>query len=300
MKGPALFPGPAPRQRMTESVIQGFLILATSISVLVTIGIVFELVQESWQFFRSPDATLGEFLTSRRWLPAIGVYGVAPLVTATFLTSLIGLVIAVPGGLSVALYLSEFASPRIKAVTRPLLQIFSGMPTVIYGYIAVMFLTPMLQRLFGESAVEAYNTASAGLAIGFLMLPFCASMMEDALQRVPDSIRMGAYSVGARRTEVALNAVLPTALPGVIAAAIITLSRSIGETMIVAIAAGTGPRLTLNPLRGAETITGFIIRASNGEDGGSVFALGLLLYLFTFVLNTAGRRIFNLHGARLR
>jgi phosphate transport system permease protein len=300
MKERGMYRGPGPHQKISEGIIRGFLMLATSISLFVTLGIVFELIQESWRFFAGADVTAREFLTSRRWLPAIGLYGISPLVTATFLTSLIGLAVAVPGGLSVGLYLSEYASPRTRSVARTSLQILSGMPTVIYGYIAISVITPMLQGVFGRNVVEPFNMASAGLAIGFLMVPYSASIMEDVLRRVPDSIRRGGYSVGAGRTEVALGAVLPAALPGVVSATMIILSRSVGETMIVAIAAGSGPNLTLNPLRGAETITGFIVRAGSGDAGGSIFALGLLLYLVTFTLNTVGRRIFNLHGAQLR
>jgi phosphate transport system permease protein len=213
------------------------------------------------------------------------------------MTTLIAMTIAIPLGLAVAIYLSEYATPKARSILKPILEVLAGVPTIVYGYFALMFMTPLLRSIFGKDVVEIYNTASAGLVMGILILPLITSMTEDSLSAVPRSLREAAYGMGGTRLEVALQIVLPAALSGIAAAIIIGLSRAIGETMIVAVAAGAGPNFTLNPFQGAETITGHIVRISGGDlsydsiDYNSIFALGLLLFLITLTLNIISQRI---------
>jgi phosphate transport system permease protein len=217
------------------------------------------------------------------------------------MTTLIAMSIAIPLGLAVAIYLSEYATPKARSILKPILEVLAGIPTIVYGYFALMFMTPLLRSIFGKDVVEIYNTASAGLVMGILILPLITSMAEDSLSAVPRSLREAAYGMGGTRLEVALQVVLPAALSGIGAgigaAIIIGLSRAIGETMIVAVAAGAGPNFTLNPFKGAETITGHIVRISGGDlsydsiDYNSIFALGLLLFLITLILNIISQRI---------
>jgi len=205
------------------------------------------------------------------------------------------MLVATPLGIGVAIYLSEYASERVRSILKPVLEILAGIPTVVYGYFALTFMTPLLRTLFGRGTVEVYNTASAGIVMGILILPLITSMVEDALGAVPDSLREGAFGLGATKLETSTQIVLPAAFSGIAAAFIVGLSRAIGETMIVALAAGAGPNFTLNPFKAAETMTGYIVRISGGDIGydtmdyNSIFALGLLLFLFTLVLNIISR-----------
>jgi phosphate transport system permease protein len=198
-------------------------------------------------------------------------------------------------GLFAAIYLSEYARPKVRATLKPILELLAGIPTVVYGYFALTFVTPMLRGIFGDDVVQIYNTLSAGLVIGILTLPLVASMAEDALRAVPMSLREAALALGATRLETTLRIVLPAALSGITAAFIVAVSRAVGETMVVAIAAGAGPNLTLNPFQPAETITGHIARISGGDlsynsiDYQSIFALALVLFLMTLVLNILSR-----------
>jgi phosphate transport system permease protein len=211
------------------------------------------------------------------------------------LTTTIAMAVALPLGLAAALYLSEYARPRARSILKPVLEVLAGVPTVVYGYFALTLITPLLRAMFGRDVVAIYNTGSAGLAMGILILPLVASMSEDALNAVPRSLREAAYGLGATRLEVAVKIVLPAALSGIAAAVIVALSRAIGETMIVALAAGAGPALTLNPFRGAETMTGHIVRISGGDlsydsiDYNSLFAIGLTLFVITLALNIVSR-----------
>jgi phosphate transport system permease protein len=213
------------------------------------------------------------------------------------MTSAIALLVAMPLGLCAAIYLSEYASPRARGTLKPILEVLAGVPTVVYGYFALTFMTPLLRTLFGAGTVEIYNTASAGLVMGLMILPLISSMSEDALSAVPRSLREASYALGATRLETAVQAVVPAAISGVIAAFIIGMARAVGETMIVAIAAGAGPNLTLNPFKAAETMTGNIARISGGDvsydslDYNSIFAIGLVLFLITFALNFVSRRV---------
>jgi phosphate transport system permease protein len=247
--------------------------------------------------FVSNRVSLVEFFTGTNWNPQIGQFGIWPLVTATLMTSLIAMVVALPLGLCAAIYLSEYASPRARGILKPVLEILSGIPTVVYGYFALTFMTQLLRKIFGMETVQIYNTASAGIVIGILILPLVSSMSEDALSAVPRSLREAAYAMGATKWETAIKVVVPAALSGITAAFIVSISRAIGETMIVAIAAGAGPNFTFNPFESAETMTGHIVRISGGDisydsiDYNSIFAIGLLLFLITLLLNVISQRV---------
>jgi len=246
---------------------------------------------------RGSRVSLVEFFSGTRWNPQIGQFGILPLVTATLVTSVIAMLVALPLGLGVAIYLSEYASERARKVLKPVLEVLAGIPTVVYGYFALTFMTPLLRGVFGQDTVQIYNMASAGLVIGILILPLVSSMSEDALSAVPRSLREAAYAVGATKLEVAVKIVVPGALSGIAAAFILAMSRAVGETMVVAIAAGQGPSFTLNPFRSAETMTGHMVRISGGDlsydsiDYNSIFAIGLLLFLITLMLNIISQRI---------
>jgi phosphate transport system permease protein len=285
------------RTRPGETIIQAFLFGCGAFSILTTIGIVYVLGKESMLFFLSDEVSLVEFFTSTRWQPQILEFGILPLVSATLMTTTFAMLISVPLGLSVAIYLSEYASPKARSLIKPVLEVLAGIPTIVYGYFALAFMTPLLRSIFGRDVVDIYNTASAGIVMGILILPLVSSMSEDALSAVPRSLREAAYGLGATRLETAIKIVLPAAISGIAAAIIVGLSRAIGETMIVAIAAGAGPNLTLNPFKAAETMTGHIVRISGGDlsydsiDYNSIFAIGLLLFFMTLTLNIISQYI---------
>lgn len=285
------------RRRIGETVIQSLLFFAGFFSIFTTIGIVYELGKEAWLFFRLPEVTLQGFLTGTKWQPHIQEFGVLPLVNATLITTATAMLIAIPLGLAAAIYLSEYATPRTRSTLKPILEVLAGIPTIVYGYFALTFVTPILRSIFGNNVVDIYNTASAGLVMGILILPLIASISEDALNAVPRSLREAAYGLGATKLEVAVKVVVPAALSGIAAAIILGISRAIGETMIVAVAAGAGPNFTFNPFKGAETMTGHIVRISGGDlsydsiDYNSIFAIGLMLFLLTFSLNLISQRI---------
>jgi len=280
-----------------EVLIQGFLFFCGLLSILTTIGIIFVLFEESLRFFTSPEVSLVEFFTSTFWQPKIGDFGILPLLIATLMTTFFAMLIAIPVGLCVAIYLSEYAQERTRNVIKPTLEVLAGIPTVVYGYFALTWFTPMLRGVFGDNTVQVYNTASAGLVMGILILPLIATMCEDALHAVPRALREAAYGVGATKLETSIKIVVPAATSGIAAAIILGISRAIGETMIVAIAAGAGPNFTLNPFKGAETITGHIVRISGGDlswesiDYNSLFALALVLFFITLALNMISQRI---------
>jgi phosphate transport system permease protein len=283
------------KARLGENTIEVLLFISASASILTTIGIVYELFKESLLFFS--EVPLTEFLLGTKWQPQIDAFGVLPLVTATLMTTFIGMLIALPLGLFVAIYLSEYASPRARGIIKPVLEVLAGIPTVVYGFFALTFITPLLRSMLGKDVVEVYNTAAAGIAMGILILPTIATMTEDALNAVPDALRQAAYGLGATRLETALRIVVPAAISGIAAAFIVGISRAIGETMIVALAAGAGPNLTLNPFKPAETMTGYIVRISGGDlsydsiDYNSIFAIGLLLFFITLTLNIISQRV---------
>jgi phosphate transport system permease protein len=285
------------RARPGEALIQGLLFLCGAVSILTTIGIVAVLADQALLFFRDPAVNVWEFLTGAQWQPTIGAFGIWPLLNATLMTTAIAMLVALPLGLCAAIYLSEYAQPRRRAVLKPILEVLAGVPTVVYGYFALTFMTPVLRAIFGQNTVEIYNTAAAGLVMGIMITPIISSMSEDALSAVPRALREGAYGLGATRLEVATRIVVPAALSGIVAAFIVGVSRAIGETMIVAIAAGAGSKLTFNPFQGAETMTGHIARISGGDlsygsiDYTSLYAIGLTLFIMTLGLNMLSQRI---------
>lgn len=285
------------KTRVGETIIQGLLFFSGFFSIFVTVGIVYELGKEALLFFQMPEVNLLDTITSTEWKPHIGKFGIWPLFNSTLMTTLIAMAIAIPLGMSVAIYLSEYANPRVRNFLKPILEVLAGIPTIVYGYFALTFMTPLLREIFGRDTVQIYNTGSAGLVMGILILPLITSMTEDALSAVPRSLREAAYGMGATKLEVALQIVVPAALSGIAAAIIVGISRAIGETMIVAVAAGAGPNFTFSPFVGAETITGHIVRISGGDlsydsiDYNSIFALGLFLFVITLTLNIISQAI---------
>lgn len=259
------------------------------------------------QIFAGVEVSLTEIFTGTRWTPPLFEFGMWPLIIATLMTSFIAMMVALPLGLGTAVYLSEYASDRARNILKPILEILAGVPTVVYGYFALTFMTPLLRRIFGQDVVSIFNTASAGIVVGILIIPLVSSLSEDALHAVPDALRQAAYGLGATKLETSIRIVLPAALSGITAAFVIAISRAIGETMVVAIAAGAGPKnftlgqdslfgYVLNPFESAETMTGHIVRISGGDlsydsiDYNSIFAIGLLLFIITLTLNILSRR----------
>jgi phosphate transport system permease protein len=272
-----------------ERIIEQLLFACAALSILVTAGIVAVLIFETAAFLREVPIT--EFLFGTEWTPLFynKKFGVLPLVAGTALVSGIAMAVALPAGLLSAIYLSEYAPPRVRRIVKPILEVLAGVPTVVYGYFALLFVTPMLQNLL--PALAGFNALSPGIVMGIMILPLVSSLSEDALHSVPNGLREGAYALGATRMQATLRVVVPAALSGISAAAILAVSRAIGETMIVAVAAGQQPRLTLNPLVPIETMTAFIVQVSMGDTPAgtieyrTIFAVGMLLFLGTFALN---------------
>lgn len=285
------------KPRIGETIIEGSLLISGIISVAVTVGIVIILAKDAFAFFQLPEVTLVNFFTDTVWQPQIGRFGILPLLTATLTISFIAMLVALPLGLFTAIYLSEYASPRTRNTVKPILEVLAGIPTVVYGYFALTFMTPLLRTVLGKETVQIYNIASAGIVVGILIIPLIASLSEDALHAVPSALRQASYGLGATRLETSLRIVVPAALSGITAAFVVGISRAVGETMIVSIAAGAGPNLTLNPLESAETMTGYMVRISGGDlsydsvDYQSIFAIGLVVFLMTLVLNVISQRI---------
>jgi phosphate transport system permease protein len=285
------------RPRVGENIIQTLLLLCGLLSILTTVGIVVVLVREALLFFGSDEVSLVEFFTSTTWQPQLLDFGIAPLALATLRTSFIAMLVAMPLGLAAAIYLSEYATPRVRNIIKPILEVLAGVPTIVYGYFALQFMTPVLRSIFGESTVSVFNNMSAGLVMGIMITPLISSMSEDALSAVPRSLREGSYGLGATRWETAMRIVLPAAISGIAAAIIVGISRAVGETMIVAVASGAGAKWTLNPFDSAETMTAHMVRISGGDlsynsiDYTSLFAIGLTLFLITFALNLLSQRI---------
>jgi phosphate transport system permease protein len=278
--------------RAAERGAETLLFLAALSSVLITTGIVGVLVYESVAFFR--HVSIVEFLTGREWSPLFAAprYGILPLIAGTGMVTLIALLVAIPAGTVSALWLSEYAPHRAREVVKPALELLAAVPTVVYGYFALLFVTPMLQRLMPD--LPGFNMLSAGLVIGVMIVPYVASLSEDAMHAVPQMLREGAYGLGATRLQTSLRVVLPASFSGVTAAYVLAVSRALGETMVVAVAAGMQPNLTLDPRQPAATITAYIVQVSLGdlphESIGyqSIFAAGLTLLLLTLGFNIAG------------
>jgi len=241
--------------------------------------------------YKAAEVTLWKFISETRWAPQIGQFGIRPLLNSTLITSAIAILVALPIGLGAAIYISEYASRSARKVLKPMIEILAGVPTVVYGYFALTFVTPFLRSLLGVNTVEVYNMFSAGVVMGIMIIPTISSISEDALNAVPQSLRDASYGLGATRLETSFRVLIPAALSGIVAAVILGISRAVGETMIVLIAAGAGPNLTMNPFDAAESMAAHIARISTGDipvgsiDYNSVFAVGLTLFLLTLVLN---------------
>ena len=275
-----------------ERIIEAVLFLAALVSVFTTVGIVYILVKESVVFFQ--HVPLSRFLTDRQWTPLFddAHFGIIVLLSGTLTSSAVALLIAIPLGTVIAIYLSEFAPFRLREIAKPFLELLGGVPTIVYGYFALLFVTPLLQRIYPE--LPGFNLLSAGIVMGIMIIPYVSSISEDAMRAVPMNLREGSYAMGATRFQTATRVVVPAAFSGIASAYILGISRAVGETMILAVAAGMQPNLTFNPLEPAATITAFIVQVALGDlPHGSVgyqtiFAAGLTLLLFTLVCNIAG------------
>jgi phosphate transport system permease protein len=278
-----------------EGTVASLLGSAASVSLLTTFGIIAVLAVESVLFFK--EVSLSQLLLDSQWTPLFldKHFGIWPLVAGTFLTSAIALVISVPSGLIIAIYLSEFASERARRWFKPFLELLAGVPTIVYGYFALLFITPLLQKVF--PSMGSFNALSAGLAMGIMIVPMVASLSEDAIYSVPRSLREGAYALGASKLQMIIGAVLPGAVGGITAAVILSAARAVGETMIVAIAAGQQPLLHLNPLQPVETMTAYIVQVSLGDtphgtlEYHTLFAVAMMLFLLTLALNMISMKI---------
>ena len=279
-------------RQVKERLIELVLFLAASISVITTVGIVFILLSESFVFFT--QVSLWDFLTDRQWTPlfADAHYGILPLLSGTLVSSFVALLVAIPLGTIIAIYLSEFAPFAVREVAKPFLELLGGVPTIVYGYFALLFVTPLLQLVF--PSLPGFNLLAAGLVMGIMIIPYVSSLSEDAMRAVPMSLREGSYAMGATRFQTAVHVVSPAAFSGIAAAYILGVSRAVGETMIVAIAAGMQPNLTWNPAEPAATITAYIVQVALGDlPHGSIgyqtiFAAGLTLALITLFFNVLG------------
>jgi phosphate transport system permease protein len=279
-----------PRQsRLGERIIEQLLLMCAALSIFTTAGIIFVLAAETWAFLR--EVPVLDFLTGTVWTPLFAhrQFGVLPLVGGTLLVTAIAMLVALPMGLLVAIFLSEYAPEGFRRAIKPVLEVLAGVPTVVYGYFALMFVTPALQVVWPELA--GFNAIGPGIVMGIMILPLVSSLSEDAMHAVPRGLREGAYALGATRAQTAIQVVVPAAFSGITAACILAVSRAIGETMIVAIAAGQQPRLTLNPFVPVETMTAYIVQVSLGDtpqgtlEYRTIFAVGMLLFLMTFALN---------------
>jgi phosphate transport system permease protein len=279
-------------RHIKERIIELLLFLAAFAAVGTTVAIIYILVSESWLFFQ--EVSIVEFVTSTEWTPLFEEkhYGIWALLSGTVVTSAVALSVAVPLGLITAIYLSEFAPHKVRETVKPFLELLEGVPTVVYGYFALLFLTPLLQEIYPD--LPGFNMLSAGIIIGIMIIPYVSSVSEDAMRAVPMALREGSYAMGATRFQTAMKVVLPASLSGVIAAFILGISRAVGETMVVAVAAGQQPIFTLNPMDGAATMTSFIVQVAMGDlphgtvEYQSIFAVGLTLVLITLMFNVIG------------
>ncbi|WP_309121413.1 phosphate ABC transporter permease subunit PstC [Paenibacillus sp.] len=273
----------------SDSIMPKVLLLIAAISILTTVGIVFVLLEESFQFFR--QVPFLEFITGTKWTPLFSDphYGVLPLVTGTMVITVIASIVALPLGLGSAIYLSEYAPDRVRAILKPVLEILAGIPTIVYGFFALTFVTPIIQQLLPQTKV--FNALSAGIVVGIMIIPMISSLSEDAMSAVPNSLRNAAYALGATRLEVALQIVVPAAFSGIVASFVLGLSRAVGETMIVTLAAGALPSMSINPLQSVQTLTAYIVSVSSGDTTfGSaqyltMYSVGFILFVITLIMN---------------
>ncbi|MDO6655101.1 phosphate ABC transporter permease subunit PstC [Anaerobacillus sp. 1_MG-2023] len=284
------------RAKFMEKLVPGLLLLCAIISVLTTLGIVFTLIVETITFFN--HVSIVEFFTNKDWYPFFESdpdYGIWPLISGTLMITGIAMLVAIPFGLAAAIYLSEYASDRVRRFIKPILEVLAGIPTIVYGFFALTFVTPVLQNII--PSLPIFNALSPGIVIGIMIIPMIASLSEDAMSSVPNAIREGALGVGATRFEVAVKVVLPAALSGIIASFVLAISRAIGETMIVTVAGGATPKLTLDVTESIQTMTSYIVQVSLGDAGFgttiyySIYAVGMTLFLFTLIMNLIAQYI---------
>ena len=280
-------------RNVSERLIEALLFAAAAVSVLTTVGIVYVLVSESYHFFQ--HVSIVDFLTDNQWTPLFddAHYGIMVLVSGTVVSSGVALLVAIPMGTVIAIYLSEFANPKVRESAKPILELLGGIPTIVFGYFALLIVTPLLQKIFPE--LPGFSLLSAGLVMGVMIVPYISSLSEDAMRAVPMSMREGSYAMGATKLHTALHVVVPAAVSGLAASYILGISRAVGETMILAVAAGMQPNLTWNPMEPAATITSYIVQVALGDlPHGSIgyqtiFAAGLTLLLITLAFNIAGQ-----------
>jgi phosphate transport system permease protein len=286
------------RPRYGELVIQGLLFLCALVSIITTLGIVIALIEPSIEFFS--EVSFKEFFTGTTWAPLFNPpsFGVIPLVTGTLVTTFWALLICIPLGLGAATYLSEYASPKTRSFLKPVLEVLAGVPTVVYGFFALTFVTPLFQDLWpGDGGPGVFNALSAGIVMGVMILPTIASLSEDAMSAVPGGLREGALALGSNKAQVSTRVVIPAALSGIVAGFVLGISRAVGETMIVLVAAGGTPNLSFNPFEGMQTMTAFIASAGLGDQATgtigykTIFAVGASLFIITFVMNMISIRL---------
>lgn len=283
------------KETKSELVVHSLLLAAAVLSVFITLGIILSLLLNTFSFFQ--EVSIFEFLTGKEWTPLFAnpQYGVLPLITGTLTVTLVAAFIAIPLGLASAIFLSEYSPPSLRKILKPVLEILAGVPSIVYGYFALNLITPLLQKLI--PGTEIYNAASAGIAMGIMIMPLVSSLSEDALSSVPLGMKHGGYALGATKLEVVKNISLPYAFSGIVSSFVLAISRAIGETMIVTVAAGARPTLTLNPLGSVQTLTAFIAQASQGDNAHgttsyyALYAVGMLLFLITFSMNFYAHRI---------
>lgn len=283
------------RRNIKERIIEGILMLAALSAVATTLSIVAILLYESLSFFRT--VSIVDFFTDTQWTPLFedAHYGILPLISGTLTTSAIALIVAIPVGTIGAIYLSEFATHKTREIVKPILELLVGVPTIVFGYFALLFLTPLLQKLMPE--LPGFNMLSAGIVMGIMIVPYIASVAEDAMRAVPMSMREGSYAMGATRFQTAIRVVTPAAISGIVAAYILGISRAVGETMVVAVAAGQQPVVSFNPMESAATITAYIVQVAMGDlpHGSigyqSIFAAGLVLITITLTFNILGHMV---------
>jgi phosphate transport system permease protein len=276
--------------KVKEYIIEKVLLLSALVTVLTTIGIIVVLTVEAIGFFK--EVSVIDFLTDTQWTPLFSEkhFGILPLLAGTFLTTIIAIMVAFPMGMGTAIYLSEYAPISFRKTIKPLLELLAAVPTVVYGFFALMVVTPFLQKII--PSISGFNALSAGIVMGIMIIPFISSMSEDALYAVPKSLREAAYGMGSTRLQTVFKVTIPSASSGITASVILAVSRAIGETMIVTIAAGQMPEVTLNPLKPVQTITAYIVQVSSGDvpfgslEHSTIFAAGISLFALTFILNS--------------
>ena len=275
--------------RTKEKIIEGIMMACSFVTVLTTVGIILVLSIDTFKFFS--EVSIIDFFTDSQWTPLFAEkhFGIMPLLAGTLLTTVIAISLAVPLGLTIAIYLNEYASEKFTSIVKPVLEILAAIPTVVYGFFALQFVTPLLQSFI--PGLRGFNALSPGLVMGVMIIPYITSLSEDALRAVPKSLREASYGMGATKFQTAFKVMIPAASSGIIISIILAVSRALGETMIVAIAAGQEPNLTFNPLESVETITTYIVQVSMGDvpqdslEYRTIFAAGMTLFLFTFILN---------------